>query len=203
VTLGLDPNGLGITVQGQSTHESTVLQASIASIPTVTENQPTTIPLHLKSNSTTVNMNITISLNIQSSGIVTTQSGIFLAPGTSKDVTFTFTAPSTPGAYTLTFLSADYGAPLITGTLQVSVLQSSLQVIVPAIIGVVAAIVIMLFFLFRRKPETTSEPVPKDKPTGGKPKTSPETSTTKSLTDLVDTFRFLGPALWNQAPKNP
>ncbi|HZY47679.1 MAG TPA: hypothetical protein VFE96_07780, partial [Candidatus Bathyarchaeia archaeon] len=109
VTLGLDPNGLGITVQGQSTHESTVLQASIASIPTVTENQPTTIPLHLKSNSTTVNMNITISLNIQSSGIVTTQSGIFLAPGTSKDVTFTFTAPSTPGAYTLTFLSADYG----------------------------------------------------------------------------------------------
>jgi len=85
--------------------------------------------------------------------------------------------------YSLTFFSPDYGAPLTTGTLQVSVLQSSLQVIIPAIIGLAAAIVILLFFQFRKKPETVPESPAKDKSAGGKPtKPNPGTSTSKSLT---------------------
>jgi hypothetical protein len=85
--------------------------------------------------------------------------------------------------YTLTFFSPDYGAPLITGSLQVSVLQSSLQVIIPSIIGLAAAIVILLFFLFRKKPQEMPEPLAKDKPAGGKPsKPNPGSASSKSLT---------------------
>jgi hypothetical protein len=183
LSLGRDPNGLAITVQGKSTQESTILQSSIDNIPTVTQNQPMSIILHLASNSTVINMNITISLNLQGSGVVQSQSGIYIQHGATKDVSFNFNAPSSVGVYTLTFFSPDYGAPLITGTLQVSVLQSSLQVIIPAIIGLAAAIVILLFFLFRKKPRAVPEPSSKDKPTGAKvAKPNPGTSSSKSLT---------------------
>jgi len=183
LSLGIDPNGLAITVQDKSTQESTILEASVGSIPTATENQPTTLILHLTSNSTIVNMNITISLNLQGSGVVQSQSGIYIPHGATKDVSFNFNAPSSAGVYTLTFFSPDYGAPLITGTLQVSVLQSSLQVIIPAIIGLAAAIVILLFFLFRKKPRTVPELSSKDKPAGGKvAKPNPGSSSSKSLT---------------------
>jgi hypothetical protein len=183
LSLGIDPNGLAITVQDKSTQESTILEASIGSIPTSTENQLTSVILHLTSNSTIVNMNITISLNLQGSGVVQSQSGIYISHSASKDVTFNFNAPSAAGVYTLTFFSPDYGAPLITGSLQVSVLQSSLQVIIPAIIGLAAAIVILLFFLFRKKPQEVPEPSAKDKPAGGKPsKPNPGSASSKSLT---------------------
>lgn len=183
LSLGRDPNGLAITVQGKSTQESTILQSSIDNIPTATQNQLTTITLHLASNSTTIDMNITISLNVEGSGVVQSQSGIYIQHGTKKDVSFNFNAPSSVGVYSLTFFSPDYGAPLITGTLQVSVLQSSLQVIIPAIIGLSAAIVILLFFLFRKKPQAAPEPSAKDKPSGGKTaKPNPGSSSSKSLT---------------------
>ncbi len=142
-----------------------------------------TITLHLSSNSTIVNMNMTVSLDIQGEGIVQSQSGIYIPHGTKKDVPFSFSAPSGLGVHTLTFFSPEYGAPLITGTLQVSVLQSSLQVIIPAIIGLAAAIVILLFFLFRRKPLGEVESTEKDKTKGTKPaKPNPGSSTSKSLT---------------------
>jgi len=183
LSLGRDANGLAITVQAKTTQDSTILQSSLDNIPTATQNQPLTITLHLASNSTTINMNITISLNIEGRGVVQSQSGIYIPHGTKKDVSFNFNAPPTVGAYSLTFFSPDYGAPLITGTLQVSVLQSSLQVIIPAIIGLAAAIVILLFFLFRKKPQATPEPSAKDKPSGGKiTKPSPGSSSSKSLT---------------------
>jgi hypothetical protein len=183
LSLGIDPNGLAITVEDKSTQESTILEASIGSIPTSTENQLTSVILHLTSNSTIVNMNITISLNLQGSGVVQSQSGIYISHSASKDVTFNFNAPSAAGVYTLTFFSPDYGAPLITGSLQVSVLQSSLQVIIPSIIGLAAAIVILLFFLFRKKPQEMPEPLAKDKPAGGKPsKPNPGSASSKSLT---------------------
>jgi hypothetical protein len=182
LSLGRDPNGLAITVQSKPTQESTILQSNIDNIPTATENQPMSIILHLASNSTLINMNITISLNLQGSGVVQSQSGIYIPHGATKDVSFNFNAPSSVGVYTLTFFSPDYGAPLITGTLQVSVLQSSLQVLIPAIIGLAAAIVILLFFLFRKKPQTVAEPTGKDKPAGGKAKPNPGSSSSKSLT---------------------
>ncbi len=183
LSLGRDPNGLAITVQDKSTQESTILQSKIDNIPTATQNQPLTLILHLTSNSTIIDMSITISLNVEGSGVVQSQSGILIPHGTSKDVSFNFNAPAKVGVYSLTFFSPEYGAPLITGTLQVSVLQSSLQVIIPAIIGLAAAIVILLFFLFRKKPETVPESPAKDKSAGGKPtKPNPGTSTSKSLT---------------------
>lgn len=186
LSLGRDSNGLAITVQGASTQESTQLQSSIDSIPTATQNEPLTMILHLRSNSTTINMVITVNLVLQdhSTGqnqILQTQSGISLAPGEKKDVSFNFNAPSKVGAYTVTFTSPDYGAPFVTGTLQVSTLQSGLQIILPAIIGVAVTIVILLFFLFRKKPSTATETPGKDKPTQ-KTKTTPDTSSSKSLT---------------------
>ena len=185
LTLGIDPSGFAITVQGQSSQESTLLQSTLDSVPSVTQNQPTTLVLHLKSNSTTLTMNLNITLNVQDSNLKTvatqTVSGIIISPGQPKDVQFTFNAPPSVGAYTVTFFSPDYGAPLITGTLQVAALQSSLQVLIPAIIGVAAAIVILLLFLLRNKPMPIPETT-KDKPASGKPKPNPGSSTSKSLT---------------------
>jgi hypothetical protein len=183
LVLGQDSSEIVIRVQDKSTPESTLLQASVDNIPTVTEGQSVTVTLHLTSNSTIVNMNITVSLDIDGKGVVQSQSGIYIPHGTKKDVAFSFSAPSGLGVHSLTFFSPEYRAPLITGTLQVSVLQSSLQVIIPAIIGLAAAIVILLFFLFRKKPQAVPEPSAKDKPSGGKPtKLNPGSSSSKSLT---------------------
>ena len=179
--LGQDPNGITVTTQDKSTPESTILQATIDNVPTATQGQSVAITLHLASNSTIINMNITIGLNIDGQ-LIQSQTGIYVLHGSKKDVTFNFNAPSGLGVHTFTFFSAEYGAPLITGTLQVSILQSSLQVIIPAIIGLAAAILILLFFLFRKKPQTVSEPSSKDKPAGGKPKPNPGSSSSKSLT---------------------
>jgi hypothetical protein len=181
--LGQDPNGVIVKAQDKSTPESTLLQASIDNIPTATVGQSVTVTLHLTSNSTLVNTNITVSLDIDGKGVVQSQSGIYIPHGTKKDVAFSFPAPAGLGVHSLTFFSPEYGAPLITGTLQVSVLQSSLQVIIPAIIGLAAAIVILLFFLFRKKPQVVLESSAKEKPTGAKPtKTNPGSSSSKSLT---------------------
>ena len=183
LALGQDPNWVIIKTQDKSTPESTLLQASVDNIPTATEGQSVTVTLHLTSNSTVLNMNITVSLDIDGKGVVQSQSGIYIAHGTTKDVAFSFNAPSVLGVHSLTFFSPEYGAPLIAGTLQVSALQSSLQVIIPAIIGLAAAIVILLFFLFRKKPQTVPEPSAKDKPVGGKvTKPNPGSSSSKSLT---------------------
>jgi hypothetical protein len=183
LALGQDPNGVTIKAQDKSTPESTLLQTSIDNIPTATEGQSVTVTLHLTSNSTIVNMNITVSLDIDGKGVVQSQSGIYIPHGTKKDVAFGFNAPSGLGVHSLTFFSPEYGSPLIAGTLQVSVLQSSLQVIIPAIIGLAAAIVILLFFLFRKKPQTVPEPSAKDKPASGKvAKPTPGSSSSKSLT---------------------
>ena len=183
LALGQDSNWVIIKTQDKSTPESTLLQASIDNIPTATEGQSVTVTLHLTSNSTVVNMNVTVSLDIDGKGVVQSQSGIYIAHGTTKDVAFSFNAPSGLGVHSLTFFSPEYRAPLIAGTLQVSALQSSLQVIIPAIIGLGAAIVILLFFLFRKKPQAVPEPSAKDKPVGGKvTKPNPGSSSSKSLT---------------------
>jgi hypothetical protein len=182
LALGQDSNGVVIKVQDRPTPESTLLQASIDNIPTATAGQAVTVTLHLTANSTVVNMNITVSLDIDGKGVVQSQSGIYIPHGAKKDVAFSFNAPSV-GVHSLTFFSPEYGAPLVMATLQVSVLQSNLQVIIPAIIGLAAAIVMLLFFLFRKKPQAVSEPSAKDKPSAGKTtKPSPGSSSSKSLT---------------------
>jgi len=180
--LGQDPNGVSITTQDRSTPESTILQATLDNVPTATQGQSITMTLHLQSNSTILNMDITVGLNVDGQ-IVQSKSNVSISHGSKTDVAFTFNAPSDLGVHTFTFFSPEYGAPLITGTLQVSVLQSSLQVIIPAIIGLAAAIVILLFFLFRKKPETIPDSSTKEKTAGGKTtKPNPGTPSSKSLT---------------------
>jgi hypothetical protein len=180
--LGQDPNGVSITTQDKSTPESTILQATLDNVPTATQGQSITMTLHLQSNSTILNMDITVGLNVDGQ-LVQSKSNVSISHGSKTDVAFTFNAPSGLGVHTFTFFSPEYGAPLITGTLQVSVLQSSLQVIIPAIIGLAAAIVILLFFLLRKKPETIPDSSSKGKTAGGKAtKPNPGTPTSKSLT---------------------
>jgi hypothetical protein len=162
VVLGQDPSGVTITTQDKSAPESTILQATIDGIPTATQGQSMTMILHLQSNSTILNMDITVGLNIDRQ-LVQSKSNVSISHGSKVDVAFTFPAPSGLGPHTFTFFSPEYGAPLITGTIQVSVLQSNLQVIIPAIIGLAAAIVILLFFQFRKKPETAPESSAKEK----------------------------------------
>jgi hypothetical protein len=180
--LGQDPSGITITRQDKSTPESTILQATLDNVPTTTQGQSITMTLHLQSNSTILNMDLTVSLNVDGQ-LLQSKSNVSISHGSKVDVPFTFNAPSSLGPHTFTFFSPEYGAPLITGTLQVSALQSNLQVIIPAIIGLATAIVILLFFLYRKKPDIASESPTKDKIAGGKPaKPNPGTSTSKSLT---------------------
>ena len=127
-------------------------------------------------------MDITVSLSVDGQ-LAQSKSNVSISHGSRTDVPFTFNAPSGLGPHTFTFFSPEYGAPLTTGTIQVSVLQSSLQVIIPAIIGLAAAIVILLFFLLRKKPETIPNSSSKEKTAGGKAaKPNPGTPTSKSLT---------------------
>ncbi len=167
LVLGQDPSGITITTQDKSTPESTILQATLDNVPTATQGQSITMTLHLQSNSTILNMDITVGLNVDGQ-LVQSRSNVSISHGSKIDVPFTFNAPSGLGVHTFTFFSPEYRAPLITGTIQVSVLQSSLQVIIPAIIGLVAAIVILLFFLFRKRPETAPDSSTKEKAAGGK-----------------------------------
>jgi hypothetical protein len=94
-----------------------------------------------------------------------------------------FKAPSTPGQYALSVSSPQYGGgPLAGQTLQVTILQSNLQILIPAAIGIVAAIIILGVYLVKKQPETI-ETQEKTKPAGSKSKTPGSgNSPSKSLT---------------------
>jgi hypothetical protein len=59
---------------------------------------------------------------------------------------------------------------LASQTLQVTILQNNLQILIPAAIGIVAAIIILGIYMVKRQPETT-EVEEKTKPAGSKAKT--------------------------------
>ncbi|HEX4919834.1 MAG TPA: hypothetical protein VFV92_03745, partial [Candidatus Bathyarchaeia archaeon] len=177
--LARDASGVILSNNSQNPgfSDSTTLQASMDQIGEVAENQQVTAILHLTSNSTTISQNITINLNLQNSGVKATQS-VTIVPGVSQSPSFTFTAPSSAGQYTLSFSSPQYngGAALATQTLKVTIAGSNLQILLPALIGVVVAIVVLGVYMIRRKPSTPAEEVtrksptsPKSKPTGGNP----------------------------------
>jgi hypothetical protein len=64
----------------------------------------------------------------------------------------------------------------------VTILQSNLQILIPAAIGIVAAIIILGVYLVKRQPETIETPE-KTKPAGSKSKTPGSgNSPSKSLT---------------------
>src|SRR3989442_9209427 len=168
--LGRDSSGLVIeNNQNSAFSDSTVLQTSMDPIGQVAEGQSVTTTLHLKSNATKITGIFTIDLNLQGSAKTAEQTGIRIAPGASQDVTFSFKAPSSPGQYAISFSSPQYSGPLASQTLQVTILQGNLQILIPAAIGIVAAIIILRIYLVKRQPET-AEREEKTKPAGSKPK---------------------------------
>jgi len=190
--LARDATGIGLVnnLSSIALKDSTILLSTTDSIGTVAKDQTVTATLHLTNNSTKITEVITVNLFIQGNGklpqTVGTKTGLSIPPGESRTVTLTFPAPSTVGSYTLTFSSPEYGGPLTSQTLQVTILQSNLQILIPAAIGVVAAIIILGFYLVRRQPET-AETEERTKPAGSKPKTpGTRNPPSKSLTRTQD-----------------
>ncbi|HEX9612158.1 MAG TPA: hypothetical protein VGA05_00915 [Candidatus Bathyarchaeia archaeon] len=183
--LARDSRGIVLTSSPQNTgvSDSTTLQSTMDTISPVAEGSSVTATLHLKNNSTKFAEIITVDLYLQGSGKVAEQTGISISPGTSQDVTLPFKAPSTPGQYALSISSPQYGGgPLASQTLQVTILQSNLQILIPAAIGIVAAIIVLGVYLVKRQPETM-ETQEKTKPAGSKSKTPGSgNSPSKSLT---------------------
>src|SRR6266705_2846209 len=144
--------------------DSTTLLSNADPVGPVAKGQSATATLHLKSNATEPNgviEVITVNLIIQGNGMsaqtVAMLTGVTIAPGASQTVTLSFTAPSNTGSYTLTFSSPEYEGPLASQTLQVTILQSNLQILIPAAIGVVAAIIVIGVYLIRGKPVEEAE----------------------------------------------
>src|SRR5437867_2529025 len=167
--------------------DSTILLATTDAIGTVARDQTVTATLHLKSNSTKITEVITVNLILQANGMppeTNATKPVTISPGDSQTVTFTFSAPSTIGSYTLTFSSPEYGGPLTSQTLHVAILQSNLQILIPAAIGVVAAIIVLGVYLIRGKPLEEAEEKTKTKPAAGSTKTRPAPANppSKSLT---------------------
>ena len=187
--LARDATGIGLVnnLSSIALTDSTILLSTTDSIGTVAKDQTVTATLHLTNNSTKITEVITVNLFIQGNPQpVGTKTGVTIPPGESRTVTLTFLAPSTVGSYALTFSSPEYGGPLTSQTLQVTILQSNLQILIPAAIGVVAAIIILGFYLVRRQPET-AETEERTKPAGSKPKNpSTRNPTSKSLTRSQD-----------------
>ena len=183
--LARDPRGIVLTSnpQGTGVSDSTILQSTLDFIAPVAAGSSVTATLHLKSNSAKFTEIITVDLYIQGAGQQAEQTGIGVAPEASQDVTMSFKAPSTPGQYAISISSPQYnGGPLASQTLQVTILQSNLQILIPAAIGIVAAIIILGLYLVKRQPET-EEIEEKTKPAGSKPKTPPSGKPpSKSLT---------------------
>ncbi|MBI4127434.1 MAG: hypothetical protein HY459_00035 [Parcubacteria group bacterium] len=168
--------------QTMTAFDSTLLIPTADTPSEVTTKQSVTVTLNLKSNSTSLPITLTVNLDLSGSGTVATKT-VAIQPGTTEPTTFTFAAPAAAGSYLLTFSSPQYGAPLLTKTLNVVLLQSSLQILIPAIIGLVAALVILGFYLIRSRPETEMKEERKQRSQPGKPsKPQQGSSSSKSLT---------------------
>jgi hypothetical protein len=181
--LGRDSSGITVANnQNSEFSDFTLIQSTMDAIGPVAVGQSVTTTLHLKSNATKITEIITVDLNLQGSGKVAEQTGISIAPGASQDVTLSFKAPSSTGPYSISISSPQYSGPLASQTLQVTILQNNLQILIPAAIGIVAAIIILGVYLIKRQPETMETPE-KTKPAGSKSKTPGSgNSPSKSLT---------------------
>ena len=187
VLFALARDGKGVTlVNGQNPGptDSTILQASLDPISQLTIGQTVQPTLHLTSNASKITEIITVTETLSGSGVVDSHK-VTIQPGASQPVSFTLTAPQMSGSYTVTFSSPEYGGPFAVQTVQVSVVSSNLQLLIPVAIGLVAAIIVLGFYLLRRTPEKNlEEKEEKSRPSGPKPKTQPGPgpSTSKSLT---------------------
>ncbi len=193
VLFALGRNANGITLFGgniQKIQKTTFFSDSTLLIPSadipsdVATKQSVTVTLNLKSNSSTVPQTLTVNLDLSGTGIVSSQT-VTVPPGTTKPVSFTFQSPGGAGSFLLTFASPNYlsGVPLLTKTLQVSPLSSNLQILIPALIGLVVALVILGYYALKRGSRVTEEEEEeKPKPSGKPQKPQSGQQTTKSLT---------------------
>jgi hypothetical protein len=164
--------------------DSTTLAASMDNVGPVARSQSATATLHLTSNATKITQIISVYLNIQGQGVVAHQDNVSIGPGVTQTVTLTFTAPSSTGQYALSFSSPQYNGnvALASQTLQVTIAQSNLLILIPAAIGVVAAIIVLGVYLIKRQPETEVEEETKARPGDQKTRPAPKNPPTKSLT---------------------
>jgi hypothetical protein len=174
--------------------QSTSLILSADSIGPIGEGQTATATLHLKSNSTLssgITEFLTVNLILQGNGLAqqTVASGtVTIQPGQSQTIKLSFKAPSSIGSYTLTFSSPEYGGVLTSQTVQVTILPGYIQYLIPAAIGVVAAIIILGAYLIRER-RSEAEEMESEKPKGSSEKTKPAPGAkapSKSLTRTQD-----------------
>jgi len=122
-----------------------------------TPSQQITMTLKVRNNSTTLGMTLGVTLQVYSGANlviqVPKQTGL-ISPGQTKDISYQFNAPSALGTYSVSFFSAEYGAPLLITTLNVLLIPTWAQIAIPAIIGVGVAAGLVFFFR-RRKPAAT------------------------------------------------
>jgi len=138
-----------------------------------TSGQSLTMTLKVRNNSTKLVMNLNITLQVFSgTNLVsqTTQRTGPMQPGASYNFPFTFNAPSSLGSYSVSFFSPEYGAPIIATTLNVVIIPTTLQIAIPAIIGI--AVAVGFAFFFRRRRPAVTETAEKTKQTG--PKAGPK-----------------------------
>lgn len=164
--------------------DSTVITSTMDKFGQVAKGQTASATIHLTSNASKITQIITINLNLEGSGVVASQTGVTITPGTTQTVTLPFIAPSTPGQYLLSFSSPQYNNNLVLAsqTIQVTILQSNLQILIPAAIGIVAAIIVLSVYLLRRQPDVEAEEETKTRPGDQKTRPSPKGPPAKSLT---------------------
>ncbi len=185
IVLARDTNGiaLGDSSRNPSAASDSTILTPTADVPTeIVVKQSASVTLHLKNNSTRIPITLTVNLDVTgATSIPTVKQTTTIAAGKMGDVPFNFVAPSTPGTYLLTFSSSQYGAPFLTKTLQVSLVPSNLQTLVPVAIGLGFALIVLAIYMLKRQP-SESEPEEKPKPATGKPKPQTGQPSSKSLT---------------------
>lgn len=171
-TLGnQDPTGATDSLVLCGPANSSGCQPSLDGPNEATPGQTVTMTLRVRNNSTTLGMTLNVTLQVFSgTNIVIQQSkptGL-ISPGQSKDISYTFNAPTGLGAYTVSFFSPEYGAPVLITTLNVLLIPTWAQIAIPAIVGVAVAAG-LAFFYRRRKPAVAETKTPeKTRPTGSK-----------------------------------
>jgi hypothetical protein len=136
-----------------------------------TPGQQITMTLKVRNNSTTLGMTLSVTLQVYS-GVnlviqVPKQTGL-ISPGQTKDISYQFNAPSALGTYSVSFFSAEYGAPLLITTLNVLLIPTWAQIAIPAIIGVGVAAGLVFFFRRRKPAATETKTSEKTRPAGSK-----------------------------------
>jgi len=127
--------------------------------------------LKVRNNSTTLGMTLGVTLQVYSGANlviqVPKQTGL-ISPGQTKDISYQFNAPSALGTYSVSFFSAEYGAPLLITTLNVLLIPTWAQIAIPAIIGVGVAAGLVFFFRRPKPAATETKTSEKTRPAGSK-----------------------------------